>query len=69
MIFKGNGKTYFVIAKADKTNKAVKKSDAIRIANKHFKVKLEALEIVSGVVKGDDLFIGFRGDYWVVYRR
>ena len=69
MIFKGNGKTYFVLNKTDKTNKAVKKSEAIRIANKHFKVKLEALEVVSGVVKGDDLFIGFRGDYWVVYRR
>ena len=70
MKFKANRKTYIAIAKANNLNKAVKKSEAIRNANKHFKTKLEALEIVSGQIDKDGiLYIGVRGNYWVVYRR
>lgn len=70
-LYKANGKTYLAIKKrSDLTKKAITKNEAIKIANKHFKTKLEALEIVSGkIVEDGTLFVGSRGDWWVVFRR
>ncbi len=71
-LYKANGKSYVAISKkrVDSSNKPIKKDEAIRIANKHFKTKLGALEVVSGKVEKDGtLRIGVRGDWWVVYRR
>ena len=71
-LYRGNGKTYFAIPKnrPNGGKKPITKNEAIRIANKHFKVKLEALEVVSGKIDDNGtLLVGSRGDWWVVYRR
>lgn len=71
-LYKANGKTYIAIPKkrVNLSNKPITKNEAIKIANKHFKTKLEALEVVSGkIVEDGTLFVGSRGDWWVVYRR
>ena len=63
MIFKGNKRTYFTV------EKTYTKEQALRIANKHFKVRLDSLEIQSGKIKGDTLEFGCRGNVWVISRR
>lgn len=36
----------------------IKPEDAIKVANKHFKVKKDALKCEKGYIIGDDLYIG-----------
>ncbi len=64
-IFKAIGKnmTYAVIAKDKAT-----KDEALRIANTHFKTKLDNLNIQSGSVDGEDLYLG-KGEVWAISKK
>ena len=52
-------------------DKKYSKEEALRIANEHFKAKLESLEIETGRTLGEEdlIFPKKSGDVWVVYRR
>lgn len=62
-IFKSGRKSFVTVDKIDAT-----KSEAIKIANRFFKEKIERLEVTSGTIKGETLHIG-KGNVWVVSRR
>ena len=63
-IFKAGRKTFIAVSKAQGD-----KETAISIANNHFKIKREMLEVDSGRIKGKVLFFDEDGAYWVVSRR
>lgn len=52
-------------------DKKYSKEEALRIANEHFKVKLDALQIETGRTLGEEdlIFPKKTGDVWVVFRR
>lgn len=52
-------------------DKKFSKEEALRIANEHFKVKLDTLEIQIGRTLGEEdlIFPKKTGDVWVVFRR
>lgn len=60
-----HGRTYIAVAKEN-----CSKEEAIKVANRHFKIKKNLLEVQSGKLnKDNDLEIGVRGDLWVVSRK
>ena len=63
-IYKDGRKAFVVIPK-----KGTKKDDAVKIANKHFKTSLEGLEVRTGYVEGNALYLGGKADMWIVTRR
>lgn len=63
-IFKAGRKTFITIGKAQ-----ADKETAITIANNHFKVKRELLEVECGRIKGNILIFDKDGSYWVISRR
>lgn len=63
-IYKSERKAFVVISR-----KGTKKDDAVRIANKYFKTSLEGLEVRTGYVEGDALYLGGKADMWVVSRK
>lgn len=52
-------------------DKKYTKEQALRIANEHFKAKLESLQIETGRTLGEEdlIFPKKSGDVWVVFRR
>lgn len=68
-IFKSGRRTFVTVFKTE-----ANKAEAVKIANKHFKVKLENLEVENGFVEGDDLTIFYpfqkkKSNVWVVSKR
>ena len=56
-IYKGENRSAFAVFK----DLSIPKKDMIKIANKHFKIKLEDLKCISGYIdKNDDLFLSSR---------
>jgi hypothetical protein len=41
----------------------------VKIANKYFKTSLKGLEVRTGYVDGNALYLGGKADMWVVSRR
>ena len=51
-------------------SKEVNREKALKIANSHYKTKLNNLEIQSGKMLDEDTVqIGCKGDVWVISRR
>ena len=63
-IFKDGRTAFAVIPKKD-----AKKVEALKIANKHFKTATEKLEVRTGYVEGNALYLGGKADMWIVTRR
>lgn len=63
-VFKAGRKTFITVGKAQGN-----KETAITIANNHFKVKRDLLEVDCGRIKGNVLIFDPDGSYWVVSRR
>lgn len=61
-IYKDGCRTYVVITRL------VPKKEALTMANKKLKHKVDMLGITTGRVKGDEVTIGVRGDVWVIWR-
>lgn len=62
-IYKSGQKSYVAIPKTE-----ANKTEAVRIANRFFKEKLDSLEVTSGTIKAETLTIG-KGKVWVISRR
>ena len=64
MFFKNGNRSFYVISKE------VNREKALKIANSHYKTKLNNLEIQSGKMLDEDTVqIGCKGDVWVISRR
>ena len=62
-IFKDGRKAFVVIPKS------VKKADALKQANKHFKTATEKIEVRTGYVEDNALYLGGDNSVWIVTRR
>ena len=63
-IFKDGRTAFAVIPKKD-----AKKAEALKIANRHFKTATEKLEVRTGYVEDNALYLGGDNSVWIVTRR